>query len=483
MTMTMSPERLARLVGDFDRSPAYLGLLAALRELIGDGRIPVGTRLPSERSAAPALGVSRTTVTRAYADLVACGFATARQGSGTFAATPLDRQGALDRVLRPMGATIASAPAIDLTCATRSAVPGVARAFEQALEALPAYLSGDGYLPSGLPDLQAQIADRYDRRGLPTTPEQIVVTTGALSATAIAARALSRRGDRIMVESPVYANAVETLRLGGGRLVSSPLADPLGDSGWDLDGIAGTLRQASPRLAYLIPDFQNPTGFLMSDEEREAYATALRDAGTTALVDETMQPTAHENIPMPAPFGAHHDDTITIGSVSKEFWGGLRVGWIRAPLSMVPALVAARVQIDLGSSLFDQLVVAELLRSHPDGMAGRREHLRAQRDALVDALREHLPEWRFRVPTGGLALWVQLHSGSATRLSAAAEKLGVVTAPGPLFTVEGGADSWLRLPFTRPLPDLESAVLKLAEAAPAAEEPEDRHGRARILIA
>src|SRR3546814_20560117 len=82
----------------------------------------------------------------------------------------------------------------------------------------------------------------------PETPEQIVVTSGALSGIAIVARALSRPGERIMIESPVYSNAIEALRLGGGQLVSSPLADPLGDAGWDIDEIEATLRQTSPRL-------------------------------------------------------------------------------------------------------------------------------------------------------------------------------------------------------------------------------------------
>ena len=88
MNRTLAPERLATLVGEFNRSPAYRGLCQALQELIGDGRIPLGTRLPSERAVTLALGVSRNTVTRAYADLIAAGFATARQGAGTFATVP-----------------------------------------------------------------------------------------------------------------------------------------------------------------------------------------------------------------------------------------------------------------------------------------------------------------------------------------------------------------------------------------------------------
>ena len=483
MPASIDPARLARLIGDFDRSPAYRGLRQALQERIGDGRIPLGTRLPSERAVTAALGVSRTTVTRAYADLVASGFATARQGSGTYATVPVERRRAHDRALHPLGMPPPSDDAIELSCAAGSATPGVASAYERALAALPSYLASDGYLPSGLPDLQALLAESYAERGLPTAPEQIVITSGALSAIAIVARALSRPGDRVMIESPVYPNAVEALRLGGGRPVSSPLADPLGDAGWDLDGIEATLRQTSPHLGYLIPDFQNPTGFLMSDRDRDRYAKALRAARTTAIVDETLQPTSHSEDPMPAPFAAHAPSTITIGSASKIFWGGLRVGWIRAPRALVDRIVAARVHVDLGTSLFDQLVVTELIGAE-DLLTGRRAHLRAQRDALAQALREQLPTWRFRLPDGGLTLWVQMPHGSATRLAGDMERMGVFLAPGPLFTVEGGSDAWLRIPFTKPEPQLIEAVRRLADTwtTTSVDETAPREG-SRVLIA
>jgi DNA-binding transcriptional MocR family regulator len=473
MNRTLAPERLATLVGEFNRSPAYRGLCQALQELIGDGRIPLGTRLPSERAVTLALGVSRNTVTRAYADLIAAGFAT----------VPVDRRRAHDHALHALGTNPAIEGAVDLNCAAGAATPGVAAAYERALAALPSYLCSDGYLPSGLPGLQAMIAESYARRGLPTAPEQIVITSGALSALAITARALSRPGDRVMLESPVYSNAIEALRLGGGKLISSPLADPLGEQGWDLDGIEATLRQTSPHLAYLIPDFQNPTGFLMNDATRARYTAALRDARTTAIVDETLQATALSDTPMPAPFAAHATDAITLGSASKMFWGGLRVGWIRAPRPLIRRLINARVQFDLGSSLFDQLVVAELL-AQPDILANRRGLLRQRRDALIAALREHLPDWRFRQPEGGLTLWVHLPHGSATRLCADMERSGIHLAPGPVFSVEGGADGWLRIPYAKPEEELVRAVKEVAKTW--AVTPRDTHGRhevSRRLIA
>src|SRR3954453_2409188 len=173
MTRSVTAGRVATLLGDFDRSPAYAGLADALVELIGDGRIPVDTRLPSERELTDALGVSRTTVTRAYAALRDAGYADARRGAGTFTRVPGGRARAHDRALLPRPGDGA---AIDLNCAAPSAPPGIARAYADAATDLPAYLGGHGYFPAGLPELQQAIAATYDARGLPTDPAQIMVT-------------------------------------------------------------------------------------------------------------------------------------------------------------------------------------------------------------------------------------------------------------------------------------------------------------------
>src|SRR5690606_11217838 len=139
MQRVLAPARLAALVGHFDRSPAWLGLHRAMQELIGHGRIPVGTRLPTERPVTTALRVSPSTVSRAYAELIDAGFATARQGSGTYAAVPVERRRAHDHVLHAGGMDAVQDGSIDLNCASGSATPGVAAAYERALAALPSY--------------------------------------------------------------------------------------------------------------------------------------------------------------------------------------------------------------------------------------------------------------------------------------------------------------------------------------------------------
>lgn len=458
-TSSIAASRVATLVGDFDRSPAYVGLADALIELIGDGRIGLDVRLPSERDLTEALGVSRTTVTRAYAHLRDHRYAEARQGSGTFTRVPHGQARVHDRVLTP-GIARGDLDAIDLNCAAASAPPGIAAAFAEAAVELPAYLGGHGYFPAGLPALQAAIAATYDARGLPTDPDQVMVTAGALAAAAIVGQAFSGPRDRVLVESPVYPNATEAIRFSGARLKAMPV-DP---GGWDLDAVGAALREARPTLAYLVPDFQNPTGHLMSETQRATYADHLRASGTVAVVDEAHQALALDGQEMPRPFAAFDDRTITLGSASKAYWGGLRLGWIRAPHGAMERLTTARLALDLGAPVMEQLVLTRLLASGDDVVERHRDRLREQRDALLSALAEHLPSWRWHRPSGGLAVWCELPHGSGTAVSVEAERRGVVVAPGPVFAAEGGLDRFVRIPWSKPPAELAEAVRRLAAA-------------------
>src|SRR4051794_4878026 len=458
MVGSIAATRLAALARGFDRSPAYAGLADQLRLLIGDGRVHADLRLPSERDLSVALEVSRTTVTRAYAALVESGFAVARQGSGTYTRVPGGRAQALDRTLAPLAG---SDDLIDLTCAAPSAPPGIAAAYAEAATDLPMYLGGHGYFPTGLPALQEAIAATYDARGLPTDPGQILVVPGALTALMVVAQALVGPRDRVLVESPGYPNAHTALRRAGARHVPVPMDV----DGWDLHAVELVVREAKPQLAYLIPDFQNPTGNLMSNEQRERYAAVLRRSGTVPVVDESHVDLRLDGDPVPRPFAAFASDAITVGSVSKSLWGGLRMGWVRCPSEVVGRLVGARVSLDLGSPVFEQLVATRLLGRREALWAVHRERLRAQRDALAAAMGERLPDWRFRVPAGGLSLWCELppdaRDAGAMALVAEAERHGVAVSPGPVFAADGGLDRFVRIPYTRPGPELRNAVDRL----------------------
>lgn len=470
-TPTVSAARTARLVGTLAPGrPAYRALADALRLAVADGRIAVGTRLPSERELTGALDVSRTTVTRAYTVLRESGYLASRRGSGSVATLPAASR------RRGTGSLFPADPAdgvIDLTCAATRAPAGVAEAYERAVARLPEFLCGAGYLTLGVPELREVVADRYTARGVATDPDEVLVTSGAVAGLGVVLNALLGRGDRVVVENPTYPNTVDALRRGGARLV--PLAmDP---DGWDVPEAARTIRSSGAAAAVLIPDFHNPTGALLDDDGRAVLAAALRRAGTVPVVDETIAEVSLEDDPaLPLPFAAHDARTISVGSSSKSHWGGLRTGWVRAPRGVLPALVEARVTTDLGAPVLEQLVLLELMRASPGPGPERRAALRASRDATVAALGALLPEVRFRVPDGGLSLWCELPEGlDATAIAVAAEDEGLLVAAGPRFSVAGGLDRWLRLPYVLDPATMTTATERLARAVEVA-----RSGRVAV---
>ncbi|QBI54084.1 MocR-like transcription factor YczR [Streptomonospora litoralis] len=446
---------LARLVGpDAGGRPYYRTLGRAVSGLILDGRVPTFTRLPAERDLAAALGVSRNTVTAAYTWLRENGFLDSRQGAGSW--TVLPDGGTSSGVLLPR------TEHVDLGVAAPAAVDGIQHAARLAVDQLAAHVGGIGYNPRGLPELRHAIARRYVERGLPTGPEQIFVTGGAMHAVAMLMDMLTEPGDSLLMESPTYPHAVDAAR----RLEARVRTVGVTPSGWDMEHVLDAFRRIKPAAAYLIPDFQNPTGVLMDDEERAAVAAEARRAGSMLVVDEGVAELAIDSGDLPAPLAAHDTDgrIFTVGSAAKTFWGGLRIGWIRTTPPMVERLTSARQRLDLSSSLLDQLTVTHLLADTLRIRAERSRQLRRNRDALVTALREHLPGWEFTRPSGGLVLWAGLPRAAATALADSAAEHGVHLAPGPLFGADGTLERRVRLAYTHPPEVLAEGVERLARA-------------------
>merc|ERR1712034_14599 len=169
----------------------------------------------------------------------------------------------------------------------------------------------------------------------------------------------------------------------------------------------------------------------------------------------------------PPPPVACHDPSgrqvISLGSASKIFWGGLRVGWIRADAQTVAALGRLRTTMDMASPVVEQLAVAQLIDADV-GLGARAQTLRDRRDHLLGLIATHLPHWRVESPAGGLSLWAELPRAEATALAALAESLGVRVAAGPRFGVSGAFERFLRLPFTLPEAQLAIGVERLVQA-------------------
>ena len=135
---------------------------------------------------------------------------------------------------------------------------------------------------------------------------------------------------------------------------------------------------------------------------------AMKRAGTLAVIDESLRDVNLDGVELPPSFGSFDDSVLLVDSASKTFWGGLRVGWIRAPHDLVMPLVQARMTHDLGTAAFEQLVFAEVLRNPEPVLTSALEGFRRQRDHLVDLLSEHLPVLDVVGPAGGLSIWAGL---------------------------------------------------------------------------
>ncbi|MDO3634712.1 MocR-like transcription factor YczR [Mycolicibacterium arseniciresistens] len=463
MARALDEDLLARDLGNWRTSsrsgPAYQGLADGIRMLLIDGRLPVGARLPSERALADALRVSRTTVTAAYAQLRDDGYLVARRGARSTTALP---------VAATASTTVEAftTPGISVNLANAAlAAPATAvlDAFTTATRQITPYLQDIGIELTGVLPLREAIAERYCARGLPTEPDEIMVTTGTLHAFGLILATYTQPGDRVLVDQPTYHGAIAAITTAGGR----PVPVPLTEDGWDLGAMHAAIRQLAPNLAYLVPDNHNPTGLTMPAAHRRELADLIADTRTRTIIDETMTEVWIDE-PVPAPVASflnrRRDLVMTLGSMSKSFWGGLRIGWIRAERSTLATVAALRPSIDMGTPIFEQLAAAELLRVAEDVLPERRELLRTRRALMLSLLEEHLPDWRPCPGGGGLALWVRLPAPMSSALSAAASRMGLDVPPGPRFGVDGTLERFVRIPYTLPPDQMADAVRLLARA-------------------
>lgn len=459
MESRVSARRLAVMLGPRSSgTAAYTWLADGIRQLVADGRLLHGTRLPSERELLGQLQVSRTTVTRAYGVLRDRGYALAVRGSGTIVQVPGGPVAGGGEPLELASLQPVGSDVVDLTCAAPAATPGLNRAYEWAVERMPSFISAAGYFPLGVPELREAIAHRYADRGVPTDPDQIIVTTGALAGLAAVYRAVLRRADPAVVESPSYPNSVRALEHAGARVIGAPLVPE------DLEGVAGVIRRSNARMMLAMPDFHNPTGHVWTDDQRARVAAVWRAGGVTGVVDETMVDTWLDKPIDASPMAAHAPGCITVGSAAKTFWAGLRIGWVRAPHALVGAIARARLSMDLGAPVLEQLAVTRLMHTQGGLSDESRRRLTASRRALL-ALGDRCPGWRVDVSTGGLSLWWHLPSQASTALVAAVERRGVLLAPGSLFAVDGrGLERWIRTPYALDEVSLRRAADAIADA-------------------
>ena len=311
----------------------------------------------------------------------------------------------------------------------------------------------------GHPGLRDWIAERHGFGG-----DSVMVANGSLEAGAMLFQHLAGSGERVIVEQPSYDRTLLLLE----RLGAERVGVALESDGIDTEELERALREAPVELVHVIPNFHNPAGCTLSDEKRQRLVELAAEHDFWIFEDDPYRELHFESAPPPTMLSLDTSGRVVhSSSFSKTVSPGVRVGYLAGPEDLIAALAKRANELYISPNMLAESVVFELCRSGAldENIAFVRGALRDRRDALVDALGEHLPEAEFVVPGGGYFLWLTLDSDVDSReLLAAAREQGVAFVAGPDFMLEGGRSS-LRLSFASVPPDqIREGVARISRA-------------------
>jgi DNA-binding transcriptional MocR family regulator len=346
------------------------------------------------------------------------------------------------------------APSIDIV-----AVDDLKAAAQRAMENDPSGTFSYG-TSIGYPPLREWIATGHE---LP--PEQVIVTNGSMQADAFLFELLVEPGDVVVVEAPTYDRTLLSLKKRGAEI----LAIPLQEDGIDVAALASALEAgARPKLAHIIPTFQNPAGYTLSLAKRRRLLELAREYDFVIFEDDPYIELRFEGEKLPTMLSLDEDDKVVYASsFSKTVCPGIRVGYLAGPVEVISAIQNLATETYISPSMVAESIVNEFCRSGAidDSIETVKDALRERLGRLTGALSRELPDAKFTAPDGGYFLWVDLPDGAdVDALAAAAQDRGVVFVKGSDFLLEGGESS-LRLAYSGVTPEqIDEGVARLAEA-------------------
>lgn len=485
--------------------PVYMQIRGGIRDLILSGRLPDGFRLPPERTLATALGVNRTTVLSAYRELKADGLVDAHVGRGTEVVSrravrsdvepagplpwrQLARDGGVrepDPLVRDVLALTERHDVISLQAGLPAAellpLDDLRRVQEEILDRK----GPEALLHSpteGVTAFREAICRHMVPRGIRSSPEEVLVTSGSQQGLDLVARTLLSPGDVVVVEEPSYFGALEAFRSARVRLLGVP-AD---EDGMRTDLLEALLSRQRPRLIYTLPTFQNPSGCVLSLPRRRRLLELAWRHQVPVLEDDTYSDLRYEGEALPSLKALDpHGHVVHLSSFSKILFPGLRLGWIAAPRPLVRQLALVKQTVDLHSGTLGQWIVEGFLTG---GLLGKhlertRAAYRRRRDVLLEALAaEAAPGLSWNRPEGGFYVWCRLPEEvrpAALLARAAAERVAFL--PGGASYVEEPPEGAIRLSFTSaPEEQLREGVRRLGRALNAAQA-EPLRGRYAVV--
>ncbi len=330
------------------------------------------------------------------------------------------------------------------------------RAFERDPGGAFAYGTSAGY-----PRLLEWLSKKHA-----VAPERLVATNGSMQADAFLFQRLVSPGDVVVVEAPTYDRTLLSLRSLGAEI----LAIPLEADGIDVDGLAAALEAgARPKLAHIIPNFQNPAGCTLSLAKRRRLLELAGEYEFTIFEDDPYVALRFEGDQHPTMLELDDEEgrVVYASSFSKTICPGIRVGYLVGSAELIAGIRKLGTETYISPNMVAQAIVAEFCHSGAidRSIATVKEALRERRDATCQALGSHLPDARFVTPEGGYFLWVDLPEGSdVARLEAGAKARGVVFVKGSDFLLEGGESSF-RLAYSAVPPDqIEEGIARVADA-------------------
>lgn len=460
--------RLVEVLGAWDRAECGTlpqRLAHALRGAIVAGLIGEAERLPPERDLAAALAVSRSTVTTALDLLREEGLLVSRQGSGTSVRGPGHRAVTGSR----MAGAILDVTGIDLAVGA-PIDPTHLPPLQIDLADLTGAQIGSGLTPRGLPALRQAIADRYCSDGFWTDANQVLVTAGAHQAIALTLAACAGPGDTVAIEDPNYSGVFDILdRIGARPIRLATDADGVRPN--DLDRV---LRIERPAAVYLQTGPHNPTGRVSSQDRIAALASVLDRHRVTVLEDRILAGLAFHGRPAELATACRRATVVTIDSLSKVGWGGLRIGWLRSTPPIVERTMHLKLGTDLGASVPSQMMALALLPELDTLAERRRTFMRGSIDRALTQLRGDLPDWSITPPQGSALLWARLPVTDTRPFVALAARHGVHVAPGSVAHIDRVDSPFIRICVDRPEQVVTAGLLRLAQAWAEACDSEPR---------
>jgi 2-aminoadipate transaminase len=341
---------------------------------------------------------------------------------------------------------------------------GIRAAYDRALSGPSARRNLQYAATEGDPRLRELVAARLTRRGLPTAPDDLLITTGSQQALTLLTNALLDPGAVVAVEEPSYLAALQSFSLAGAELVGVR-SDDEGAVPESVEEVFSTRR---PAALYLVPNFANPTGRTLSGERRRRIAELAVRYGVWLIEDDPYGELRYSGEPVPPMALDAPENCVHLGSFSKVGAPGLRLGWARLPQELRPAVVVAKQAADLQTSTVDQAAAAEYLAvTDLDAHVARVvAAYRERRDAMLEALERELPVGStWSRPEGGMFTWVELPGLVAAEVFGKALERGVAFVPGDAFHSGPPNRSTLRMSFTTYSPErIAEGVARLGAA-------------------